>query len=59
MRRQSQPEVIQSSASGLQMHKLSDLQPPQQKHKNKRKPLLIGQKMPKHVGYNRKVQEEH
>jgi hypothetical protein len=57
MRRQSEPEGMQSSASGLQMHKFSDLQPQQQKHKNKRKPLLIGQKMPKHVGYDRKVQE--
>ena len=46
---------MQSSASGLHMHKLPDLQPQQKQ----RKPLLIGQKMPKHDSYIRKVQEEH
>ena len=37
------------------MHKLPDLQPQQKQ----RKPLLIGQKMPKHDSYIRKVQKEH
>ena len=54
MRRQSQPERMQISASGLQIHKLSDLQLPQQKRNNQLNPLFIGQKMPKHDSYIRK-----
>jgi hypothetical protein len=34
------------------MYKLSDVQLPQQKHKNKRKPFLAGQEMPQYVGYD-------
>jgi hypothetical protein len=59
MRRQSQPEGLQCPTNGLQVYKLSDVQPPQQEHKNRRKPKLTGQEMPQYAGHHRKVQKEH